>query len=110
MYNIKRIAKAWQEFVSGGLRCALHLNARTTRDYQRLAEFIKAREEVTNVVFEFGTGAKWPGRQEFHLRHLAWLAAHVGRPLHLTMVGGMNAIPALAQSSPGSPTLTAHLS
>lgn len=96
MHNIKRIGIAWQELLAGGLPCALHLNCRTKRDYERLTEFIFKREEVTDVVFEFGTGAARPGRRGFHHQHLAALARDVGRPLHLTIIGGAAAIPTLA--------------
>jgi hypothetical protein len=101
LYNIKRIVIAWQEFIAGNLSCALHLNARTHKDYQRLAQFIHARDEVSEVAFEFATGAAWPGRRLFHQRHLAELASHVSRPLHLVMVGGITAIPALAAAYEG---------
>ena len=96
MYNIKRIGIAWQEFVAEGLPCALHLNARTERDYERLADFIESREEATDVVFEFGTGGGWPGRREFHCWHLAEIARYVNRPLHMVMVGGATVIPEIA--------------
>lgn len=96
MHSIKRIGKAWQEFLADGMPCALHLNARTARDYERWAEFVRLRPEVTHVAFEFGTVWKWPLRQAFHLQQLAGLAQTVGRPLHLIMVGGMTAIPTLA--------------
>jgi hypothetical protein len=95
MYNIKRIGTAWQEFVGGGVPCALHLNARTLRDYERLARFVNERVEVTDVAFEFGTGAAWPARQHFHHRHLAWFGQQVEHPLRLIMIGGLPALPAL---------------
>lgn len=98
MYNIKRIGIAWQEILAGGVPGALHVNARTARDYDRLAEFIQQRDEVTDVAFEFATGAAWPGRRPFHQKHLTDLAAVVGRPLNLIMVGGLPAIPTLASA------------
>jgi len=98
IYNIKRIGIAWQEFLAGNVSGALHLNARTARDYDRLAEFIRQRDEVTDVAFEFATGAAWPGRRPFHQQHIAGLAASVGRPLNLIMVGGLPAIPTLASA------------
>jgi Domain of unknown function (DUF4417) len=96
LYNIKRITLAWQEIVAAGLSGALHLNARTERDYERLAEFVAERPEVTEVAFEFATGAAWPGRREFHRFHLALLAGRVGRPLTLMMIGGIASLPGLA--------------
>jgi hypothetical protein len=96
LYNMKRIGIAWAESVGEGLPCALHLNARTEHDYYRFARFIDEREEVTEVAFEFHTGAAWPLRRQFHIDQLANVARYVRRPLHLVMVGGVTAIPALA--------------
>lgn len=96
MHNIKRIGIAWQEIVVGGISGALHLNARTAHDYERLSQFIQVREEVTEVAFEFATGVAWPARRPFHHKHLAQLAERVSRPLNLVMVGGVPAIPKLA--------------
>lgn len=88
MYNMKRIGTAWQEIVAGGVPSAYHLNARTPQDYRRLTNFITAREEVSEVVFEFKTGAAWRQRRAFHLAELVRLANGVGRPLRLIMIGG----------------------
>lgn len=96
MYNMKRIGLAWQEFVGQSVPSAYHLNARTPHDYLRLAEFINGREEITDVSFEFKTGAAWPQRRGFHLDQLAQLAGSVGHTLRLFMVGGVTAIPVLA--------------
>jgi hypothetical protein len=96
LYNIKRIGVAWQEFVAGGVSCALHINARTDRDYDRFAEMIAQRDEITEIVFEFGTGGGWPGRRQFHARHLAELAKATSRPLRLIMVGGSAVLNILA--------------
>lgn len=93
MYNMKRIGTAWQEFVGRGLPGAYHLNARTVHDYRRLASFIDARDEVTDVAFEFGTGAAWPQRRGFHLDQLVQLAKRVGHPLNLVMIGGASPFP-----------------
>ncbi len=101
MHSMKRIAKTSHEFIAAGIPCALHLNARTTRDYERWADFLRHRPEITHVAFEFGTVWRWPTRQGFHRQHLAWLADSVGRPLHLVMVGGMTAIPTLAAAFDG---------
>jgi hypothetical protein len=98
MYNMKRIGIVWQEIVAGGVPGAYHLNARTPHDYHRLASFIAAREEVSDVSFEFRTGAAWRQRRNFHLEELVQLAERVKRPLHLVMVGGIRAITALAQA------------
>jgi hypothetical protein len=101
LYNIKRIGVAWQEGVGQRIPCALHLNARTEHDYYRLARFIDERDEVTEVAFEFGTGASWPLRRRFHVEQLVKLANYVRRPLHMIIVGGVSAIPALALAYTG---------
>ncbi|MEQ8694886.1 MAG: hypothetical protein RIC85_06220 [Gammaproteobacteria bacterium] len=100
LYNIKRIGVAWQEIVDAGQPCALHLNARTVRDYERLADFVGVRDEVTDVSFEFGTGAGWTARRPFHERQLGLLAQRVGRPLRIVMIGGAPAVPAIAAAYP----------
>jgi hypothetical protein len=98
MFNIKRIHIAWQEFLANELPSALHLNARTQHDYVRLTRFIGQRDEVTDVAFEFGTGAAWPTRREFHQVHLNQLARQVRRSMRLIMIGGLPSIPVLAPS------------
>ena len=95
MYNQKRILVAWQEFLAGKMPSSLHLNARTIHDYKRIAEFIDIRDEVSDVSFEFKTGAAWRGRRDFHYQHLAEVGRGSVRPLRLTMVGGISALPVL---------------
>lgn len=96
MHAMKRIGTAWQEIVAEGVPGAYHLNARTPQDYRRLAAFMAERLEVTDVAFEFKTGAAWRTRLPFHVAELVQLATRVGRPLHLVMIGGITALPALA--------------
>jgi hypothetical protein len=98
MHAMKRIGATWQEIVTVGIPGAYHLNARTPHDYQRLATFIAARPEVTEVAFEFRTGAAWPKRARFHFAQLAQLPKRVARPLQIVMIGGMKAIPTLASA------------
>lgn len=88
MHNMKRIALVHEEFVSEGLPAALHVNARTERDWERWGEYVGARSEITHVSYEFGTGAGWGERTEWHAEQLAGLADTVKRPLHLVMRGG----------------------
>jgi hypothetical protein len=95
MHSMKRIAITWQEIVASKIPGAYHLNARTRHDYIRLSAFIAERPEVSEVAFEFKTGAAWRRRLPFHLQELSQLATHVGRPLHLVMIGGMAALPRL---------------
>jgi hypothetical protein len=65
MHAMKRIGTAWQELVAAGIPGAYHLNARTPTDYARLTAFIAERPEVTDVAFEFKTGAAWRTRLRF---------------------------------------------
>lgn len=98
MHAMKRIGMTWQEIVGVGIPGAYHLNARTPQDYRRLAAFIAARPEVTDVAFEFKTGAAWRKRLPFHVAELIQLAARVGRPLNLVMIGGITVLPVLAKA------------
>ena len=85
MHSMKRIAITHEEFLREGMAAALHVNARTERDWERWTEYITQRDEVTHVAFEFSTGAGWSGRMNWHAKHLAMLAHDVGRPLHLVV-------------------------
>ena len=98
LHSIKRIALVHEEFLSEGLPAALHVNARTQKDWERLQEFVAARPEITHVAFEFGTGAGWAQRAPWHVDKLARLAAGVGRPLHLILRGGSRLLPGLARA------------
>jgi hypothetical protein len=98
LHSMKRIAIVHEEFLSEGLPAALHVNARTERDWSRWAEFIATRSEITHVAFEFGTGAGWARRTEWHTAQLIQLAKAVGRPLHLVVRGGSKVLPDLASA------------
>lgn len=87
LQNMKRIALTFAEFVAGGMPCALHVNARTPRDYDRWTGFVRERDEVSSVAFEFTTGTAG-ARGEWHRDQLVALAQQVGRPLHLFVRGG----------------------
>ena len=82
---MKRIAIVHQEFLSEGMPAALHVNARTDRDWERWREYVAARPEVAHIAFEFGTGAGWGERMGWHTAQLAQLARAVNRPLHLVV-------------------------
>jgi hypothetical protein len=90
LFNMKRIALVWSEMQREGVPCALHLNARTDRDYERWTEFLRDHTEITHVAFEFGTGAGSVNRIDWHVAHLAALARDIPRPLHLIIRGGIN--------------------
>ena len=85
---MKRIALGWAELMAAGLPAALHLNARTDRDYARWMRFVRERPEVEIVAFEFRTGAGVPSRIDWHVDRLCRIADAAGRPLTLVVRGG----------------------
>lgn len=87
LQNMKRIALTFAEFMAGGMPCALHVNGRTPRDYERWTGFVAERDEVSSIAFEFTTGTAG-ARGEWHRDQLVALARQVGRPLHLFVRGG----------------------
>lgn len=97
LHGIKRIGLSWAELMENGIPAALHLNARTDHDYARWTRFIAERAEVTCVAFEFGTGAGYRGKIEWHVEHLCALSLAVGRPLTLVLRGGVQMLPRLRQ-------------
>lgn len=101
LHSMKRIAITHEEFLREGLPAALHLNARTERDWERWTIYVAARPEITHVAFEFATGAGWARRTAWHAEQLARLAKGAGRPLHLVMRGGAKVVPTLAAAFSG---------
>lgn len=95
LHAMKRIAITHAELLEEGLGAALHVNGRTDADFQRWAEYVAARREVTHLAYEFTTGTRWPSRQDQHLRWLTGLAGSVGRPLSLIIRGGVEILPEL---------------
>jgi hypothetical protein len=95
LHSMKRIAITHEEFLSEGLPAALHLNARTDKDWQRWKQYLTARPEITHIAFEFGTGAGYPARMPWYATHLSNLALAVDRPLHLIVRGGNGLLPPL---------------
>lgn len=98
LHAMKRIAITHHEFVSEGVPAALHINGRTETDFQRWTDYLVSRPAITHVAYEFTTGSTWVGRRELHTAWLTALAKSVGRPLHLVVRGGVEILPALAQS------------
>lgn len=92
LYNLKRIGLATAEFLKMGVPCALHVNARTDRDYERWAEFIADRNEINAIAFEFATGARNPQRMRWHTERLCELAERATRPLQLVIRGGLRVV------------------
>lgn len=95
LHSMKRIAIAYEEFLSQGVPAALHVNARTDRDWERWTKFVADRQEVTHIAFEFGTGAGWATRIPWHIDQLVGLSRAAGRPLHLVLRGGVKVLPDL---------------
>jgi len=96
LFNMKRIARVWSEIQNAGIPCALHLNARTDRDWERWTTFLKDHPEIAFVAFEFGTGAGAASRTAWYVDQLRRLAGEVARPLNLVMRGGLGDLRGLA--------------
>lgn len=101
MYNMKRIALACLEIQRCGIPCALHLNARTDRDWERWVEFLNTHPEINHVAFEFGTGAGTKSRMGWYVEKLVALARAVDRPLHLVVRGGLSEVGVVADAFDG---------
>lgn|ERR1051325_389362 len=98
LYNMKRIAMCSAEIQSAGLHCAVHLNARTERDWENWAEFLQKHTEFAYVAFEFGTGAVATPRFPWHVQQLCKLTERICRPLHLIVRGGLQALARLGKA------------
>jgi hypothetical protein len=98
LHAMKRILLTWIEMAEAGLPAALHVNARTERDYQRWAELIAVRPEIQSIAVEFATGAGRGSRIDWHVARLRQLAADVNRPLRLIVRGGARVLEPLRQS------------
>jgi hypothetical protein len=101
LYNMKRIAVTSSEIQDAGVPCALHVNARTDRDWDRWIEYLIAHNEYENVAFEFGTGAGARQRMPWHVDQLCRLAREVCRPVTLVVRGGLAVLPVLAKAFAG---------
>ena len=88
LYSMKRIGLCWHELATAGMATALHPNGRTEKDFERWKRFIAARSEITQLSFEFTTGAGGPGEREKYAGRLIELARAAGRPMHLIVTGG----------------------
>ncbi len=107
LHALMRGAIAYVEFLELGLPAAYHVNARTDRDYERVASFIANRPEITHVAVEFLTGAGASGRCDWHEQQLSNLSTYVGRPLHLTYRGRSDQVSKLARAFPNLTILDA---
>jgi hypothetical protein len=97
MYNMKRIAICWDDFVAEGLPASLHVNAQTDRDWERWTEFIVQRNEVRSIAYEFATGPACLERGNWHVNKLIKLAVDVGRDLQIVVRGGYHHIPRISE-------------
>lgn len=98
LHSMKRIALVHEEFLREGLPAALHVNARSERDWERWREYLVQRPEVTHIAFEFATGAGRTRRIGWHTDQLIELCGSVGRPLHLILRGGADVLPKLIKT------------
>ena len=98
LHSMKRIALVHEEFLREGLPAALHVNARSERDWERWREYLVQRPEVTHIAFEFATGAGRAGRMSWHVDQIIELCSSVGRPLHLVLRGGVEVLPELVKT------------
>ncbi|MGO8455449.1 hypothetical protein ACC779_37100 [Rhizobium ruizarguesonis] len=98
LHAMKRILIAFMEMAQAGLPAALHVNARTERDYDRWTEVIAKRKEIQCLTVEFATGAGRGGRIDWHIACLRALATAVDRPLRLVVRGGHRGLEALRSS------------
>lgn len=98
LHAMKRIMLAFCEMADAGIPTALHVNARAERDYERWAELIAVRPEISCIAVEFGTGAGRGDRIHWHVEQLQALATHVGRPLRVITRGGNRVLEALRLS------------
>ncbi|MQU72476.1 DUF4417 domain-containing protein [Sinorhizobium meliloti] len=87
LHAIKRIAIVWSEFEQHGIACALHVNSRTLKDFERWGEFVKERTEIGIISYEFVTGAGKKTRRQFHIDGLQRIARCAGRPLDIVVRG-----------------------
>lgn len=98
LHSMKRIALCWFELANTGIPTALHVNARTERDWQSWGEFLKRHTEIGIVSYEFKTGAATAARGNWHARHISRLPELAERPLRLIVRGGSRHLRQFARS------------
>lgn len=98
LYNMKRIAICWHELQAAGNAVALHVNARTERDYERWGAFLREHREIDWIAFEFATGAAAVERGVWHVRQLTALLDKARRPLGIVIRGGRQHLARLRRS------------
>jgi hypothetical protein len=100
MHSLKRILLAWSELHDAGVRTALHLNAITDRDYQRMLEFLRVHSEVRAISIEFETGAATEQQGMYHAEQLDRVVQGLGRTPHLVFRGDARWLPVLRRTFP----------
>lgn len=98
LYNMKRLALCWYELAALKIPTALHVNARTDRDWERWAQFLVTHPEINLLAFEFRTGAVYKDRGRWYAGKLANLARRMDRELHLVLRGGRRFLAELRRS------------
>lgn len=97
MHAMKRIAIVHEEMCRSGLPAALHVNGRTENDFIRWAKFIKDRDFIDTISYEFITGSGLSERLKQHCDWLIMLMQIVGRDLNLVVRGNPLCIDHLIQ-------------
>jgi hypothetical protein len=95
LHSIRRIELVWRDMARAELPTALHVNARTARDYERWTEFVLAQPGIEFIAVEWATIAR-SKRTPFHIEHLARLATTAqksGRQLGLVSRGTSGMVP-----------------
>lgn len=108
LHAMKRILIATVEMMQAGLPTALHVNARTERDYERWTQLIADRPEIQCLSVEFATGAGRGERLNWHVAQLNYLATRVPHPLRLIVRGGMRALEPLRTTFAAVTVLDTH--
>lgn len=98
LYNMKRIAICWHELQAAGNAVALHVNARTDRDYGRWGAFLRQHREIEWIAFEFATGAAIVERGDWHARRLSAIPEMACRSLNIVVRGGRQHLATLRRS------------
>lgn len=95
LHAMNRVALSFAEFQANGIACALHPHGRTARDFERWAEFVREREEINVLAYEFRTGPATNARINFHLESLIGISLTTDRPLDIVVRGKPEVIPLL---------------
>lgn len=92
LHAMKRIAIVWSEFEQNDIACALHVNSRTLKDFERWTDFVRERTEIGILSYEFITGGGKKARRQFHIEGLRKIAQSAGRPLDIVVRGDPDVI------------------